>query len=62
MFYFKKLYEKFRAMNGWKNKLFSVIKGPGWMPGSPWTGFIDEIPEVITTIFNFTPRIYIYIF
>lgn len=33
-------------MEGWKNKVFSLIKGPGWTPGSPWTGFIDEVPDV----------------
>ena len=34
-------------MVGWKNKIYSVIKGPGWRPGSPWTGFIEEVPDVI---------------
>lgn len=33
-------------MEGWKNKIFSLLKGPGWTPGSPWTGFIDEVPDV----------------
>jgi hypothetical protein len=23
-----------------------VIKGPGWRPGSPWTGFLEEVPDV----------------
>ena len=46
VFYFGKMYEKWNAMDGWKNKLSSLIKGPGWRPGSPWTGFIDEVPDV----------------
>ena len=45
-FYFVKLYKKFKSMNGWKNKLYSLIKGPGWTPGSRWTGNPDNIPDV----------------
>lgn len=37
-------------MDGWKNKLLSVIKGPGWRPGTPWTGNLDEVPDVISWI------------
>jgi len=32
-------------MDGWKNKLLSVIKGPGWYPGTPWTGNLHEVPD-----------------
>lgn len=46
VFYYKKLHEKWQAMDGWKNKIYSLIKGPGWRPGSPWTGFIEEVPDV----------------
>ena len=45
-FYFVKLYKKFKSMDGWKNKLYSLIKGPGWTPGSRWTGNPDNIPDV----------------
>ena len=34
-------------MDGWKNKVYSVVKGPGWMPGTPWTGNLDDVPDVI---------------
>ena len=34
-------------MEGWRNKLQSLIKGPGWRPGSPWTGYITDVPDVI---------------
>lgn len=33
-------------MDGWKNKIYSLVKGPGWRPGSPWTGFEEEVPDV----------------
>lgn len=33
-------------MDGWKNKVYSLIKGPGWKPGAPWTGHLHEVPEV----------------
>lgn len=46
LFYFRNIYDKLCSMSGWKNKMFSLIKGPGWTPGSPWTGNIDDVPEV----------------
>jgi len=46
VFYYGKLRDKWQSMVGWKNKIFSLIKGPGWRPGSPWTGFIEEVPDV----------------
>lgn len=33
-------------MDGLNNKLLSLVKGPGWTPGSPWTGDLDLVPEV----------------
>ena len=29
--------------------MFSLIKGPGWRPGSPWTGNIDDVPKMVNT-------------
>ncbi len=46
VFYVGKIYQKWKSMDGWKNKIFAVIKGPGWRPGTPWTGNIDEVPDV----------------
>jgi hypothetical protein len=40
-------------MDGWKNKILSLIKGPGWRPGSPWTGYIEEVPDVIIILMHF---------
>ncbi len=31
---------------GWKNKLYFIINGPGWSPGKPRLGDINDIPEV----------------
>lgn len=31
---------------GWQNKLSIPFKGPGWSPGKPRLGYLDEIPEV----------------
>lgn len=58
-FYFVKLYKKFKSMDGWKNKLYSLIKGPGWTPGSPWTGNPDNIPDVsLIILFNFNKYVH----
>lgn len=45
-FYYGKMYQKWKSMDGWKNKIYSLVKGPGWRPGSPWTGFEEEVPDV----------------
>jgi len=42
----EKMYTKWQSMDGWKNKVFSLIKGPGWSPGSPWTGHMDQVPDI----------------
>merc|ERR1712071_62421 len=47
VFHFGSIYEKWQSVDGWKNKIFSVIKGPGWSPGSPWTGHMDQVPEAL---------------
>ncbi|OQR72769.1 alkylglycerol monooxygenase-like [Tropilaelaps mercedesae] len=31
-------------MDSWTNKLQCLIKGPGWEPGSPWTGYPEKVP------------------
>ena len=40
------VYNKFRNMSGWKNKVSAVIKGPSWLPGRPWTGAEEDKPDV----------------
>lgn len=41
-------------MNGWKNKLRSVIKGPSWVPGLSWTGHDGRRASVTNNHFNFS--------
>ena len=31
---------------GWRNKLWTFLKGPGWQPGKPRLGNISDIPDV----------------
>ena len=33
-------------MDGWKNKLSAVFKGPSWLPGKPWTGGEEDKIDV----------------
>ncbi|XP_065333941.1 alkylglycerol monooxygenase-like [Cloeon dipterum] len=37
-FYSAHVVHKWQTMEGWKNKLSAVFKGPSWAPGAPWTG------------------------
>lgn len=43
--YYKYIIQKFREVEGWQNKLSAIFKGPGWSPGKPRLGVIDEVPE-----------------
>ncbi|KAJ8318825.1 hypothetical protein KUTeg_003916, partial [Tegillarca granosa] len=36
----------FREIKGWKHKLAVIFFGPGWSPGKPRTGDIEDIPKV----------------
>jgi alkylglycerol monooxygenase len=45
-FYTQYVFSKWHAMTGWKNKLGAVIKGPSWVPGSPWTGRDEDKIDV----------------
>ncbi|XKL66487.1 hypothetical protein PGB90_009907 [Kerria lacca] len=38
IFYNNNVYEKFKKLNGWSNKIQSLFKGPSWLPGRSWTG------------------------
>ncbi|XP_059484903.1 alkylglycerol monooxygenase-like [Neocloeon triangulifer] len=37
-FYSAHVVHKWQSMEGWRNKLSAVFKGPSWIPGAPWTG------------------------
>lgn len=40
------IFNTIRTMPGLRNKLFVLIKGPGWAPGKPRLGDINDIPEI----------------
>lgn len=35
-----------QSMQGWKNKLGAIVKGPSWLPGKPWTGADEDKIDV----------------
>ncbi|KAG8192650.1 hypothetical protein JTE90_009682 [Oedothorax gibbosus] len=37
--------QRFMATEGIVNKLSCIFKGPGWSPGKPWVGHLEDIPE-----------------
>ncbi|XP_054711904.1 alkylglycerol monooxygenase-like [Uloborus diversus] len=51
------IWKKFNTVDGFKNKLFAIIKGPGWSPGKPWLGTIEDIPEPKDEDLIYDPRI-----
>lgn len=40
------IWSMFWTTPGFVNKLSVIFKGPGWAPGKPRLGLIEEIPEV----------------
>ncbi|OWF35691.1 Alkylglycerol monooxygenase [Mizuhopecten yessoensis] len=42
----KYMFKKVQEEKGFSNKMGVIFKGPGWSPGKPWTGLIEDIPEV----------------
>ncbi|XP_065838635.1 alkylglycerol monooxygenase-like [Oscarella lobularis] len=44
--HFKHILERVWAIKGLKNKLGVLYKGPGWAPGKPHLGDINDIPDV----------------
>ena len=43
--YYKLIIEKMKQVDGIENKLYCLIKGPGWSPGKPRLGLITDVPE-----------------
>nr|XP_045612906.1 alkylglycerol monooxygenase-like [Procambarus clarkii] len=46
VFYLKLAMEKAWAMGSWREGLCSLVKGPSWTPGSPWTGWDKDKPNI----------------
>lgn len=50
------LWNRLKSLPDWREKVQAVVKGPSWVPGSPWTGWDHLKPNVICTYyirFNF---------
>ena len=46
MFYYGKILEKAQSMDNWTDKIWAVLKGPGWFPGTDRLGDPMGVPEV----------------
>lgn len=44
--HYSDLIKRFTTTSGWKNKLSVLVKGPGWEPGKPRLGLINDIPDI----------------
>ncbi|KAL5007036.1 hypothetical protein ScPMuIL_015842 [Solemya velum] len=44
--YVKYMFRRLSSLSGWKNKVASMFCGPGWAPGKPRLGNIEDIPKV----------------
>ena len=43
--YYRNVWQKFKSVEGFSNKVSALLKGPGWAPGTPRLGNHNEIPE-----------------
>ncbi|XP_042229779.1 alkylglycerol monooxygenase-like isoform X2 [Homarus americanus] len=46
IFYLKLAVGKANSMDTWDKWLCSLVKGPSWVPGSPWTGWDENKPDI----------------
>ncbi|CAL1286389.1 unnamed protein product [Larinioides sclopetarius] len=53
--YFLSLLKISWSIEGWRNKLSVLFKGPGWSPGKPRLGNIEDIPEVAFPVQKYDP-------
>lgn len=51
------IWKTFWEMKGLKNKLSVIFKGPGWEPGKPWHGCIEDIPDVHAPVEKYDPKL-----
>ena len=42
--YYKDVAKKFQSVEGFANKMSALFKGPGWAPGKPRLGLLEEVP------------------
>ena len=57
--FYKNIWQKFFTYEGFGNKISVLMKGPGWAPGKPRLGLLDDIPEPDPTEpkYNYDPYI-----
>uniref|UniRef100_T1JG29 Alkylglycerol monooxygenase n=1 Tax=Strigamia maritima TaxID=126957 RepID=T1JG29_STRMM len=55
--HFQHIWKQFWIANGWQNKLRVIFNGPGWAPGKPRLGLIEDIPDVHAPLEKYDPRL-----
>lgn len=43
--YYKDVFKKVSSMTTFSDKLWALLKGPGWAPGKPRLGLLSDVPE-----------------
>ncbi|XP_071543792.1 LOW QUALITY PROTEIN: alkylglycerol monooxygenase-like [Panulirus ornatus] len=46
VFYLEYLVEKASSMENWRDRISTMVKGPSWVPGSPWTGWEEGRADI----------------
>ncbi|CAG2177071.1 unnamed protein product, partial [Oppiella nova] len=59
MHHWMAMIENMCSTQGWKNKLMIPFKGPGWAPGKPRLGYLDDIPHIEQPVTYWNPKIHI---
>ncbi|CAG2111915.1 unnamed protein product [Medioppia subpectinata] len=57
--YYRDVWQKFCKVEGFCNKMSALFKGPGWTPGKPRLGDINDVPEVDYTLPKYSHDPYI---
>ncbi|XP_055946660.1 alkylglycerol monooxygenase-like isoform X1 [Argiope bruennichi] len=55
--HFRNIWNRFWEIEGIGNKLSVIFKGPGWSPGKPWTGNIEDIPHPAPEFEKYNPQL-----
>ena len=55
------MWSVFKETRGMQNKLAVFWKGPGWAPGKPRTGLIEDIPDVRIFLEHLFSPVHLYV-
>ena len=55
------MWSVFKETRGMQNKLAVLWKGPGWAPGKPRTGLIEDIPDVRIFLEHLISPVHLYV-